>query len=54
MRRYYHYIIGRECNERFGDTSTRKEYIGGKAPILPDGWVVIGVCGFHDKEDKKG
>lgn len=46
--KYYHMIIGREYAERFGDKSTRREYISRHQGSAPAGWVCMGVCGYHE------
>lgn len=55
MKRFYHMIVARESYERFGDKSTRREYISTRQGSAPDGWVCVGVCGYHDvgKLDKR-
>lgn len=50
--KYYHMVIGREMAERFGDTSTRKEYIATTQGHAPKGWVCVGVCGFHEDREE--
>ena len=44
----YHMIIGRETAERFGDKSTRKEYMSIHQGSAPKGWVCVGACGYHE------
>lgn len=46
--KYYHMIIARSVAENAGDKSTRKEYISSKQGAAPDGWICLGVCGFHE------
>lgn len=48
-QKVYHMVIGREPAERFGDTSTRKEYLSTIQGYAPNGWVCVGVCGYHEK-----
>ena len=50
--RYYHMIIARPAAENIGDTSTRREYIARRQGSAPEGWVCVGVCGFHDEPGK--
>lgn len=49
----YHMIVGKECAERFGDKSTRKEYLSTHQGAAPSGYVCIGVCGYHEEPKKK-
>lgn len=49
----YHMIIGRPVAERMGDKSTRKEYLSRKQGSAPDGWVCVGVCGYHETSKKQ-
>lgn len=51
--KFYHMIIGRPGAERMGDTSTRKEYISRKQGAAPDGWVCVGVCGYHEEPKER-
>lgn len=53
MKRFYHMIIARPAAERIGDTSTRREYIHPKQGKAPEGWVCVGVCGYHDEPTKR-
>lgn len=46
--KYYHMIIARPAAERMGDKSTRKEYINRRQGSAPEGWVCVGVCGYHE------
>ena len=46
--RFYHMIIARPAAENVGDHSTRREYICKRQGAHPDGWVCLGVCGYHD------
>lgn len=49
MKKYYHMIVARPAAERTGDTSTRREYISPRQGSAPEGWVCLGVCGYHEK-----
>lgn len=44
----YHMIVGKKWEEEHGDTSTRKEYLSKKQGSAPDGYVCVGVCGYHE------
>jgi len=44
----YKMVIGKECNERLGDKSTRKVYESKKQGSAPHGWVCVGVCGYYE------
>lgn len=46
--RIYHMIIGRKTAENMGDHSTRKEYLSRRQGSAPEGWVCLGVCGYHE------
>lgn len=46
--KYYHMIIARPGPENFGDHSTRREYISPKQGSHPEGWICVGVCGYHE------
>ncbi len=46
----YHMIIAREWQELHGDTSTRKEWQSVVQGAAPDGWVCVGVCGYHEEQ----
>lgn len=50
--RVYHMIIGRKGAETIGDKSTRREYKSARQGAAPDGWICVGVCGFHDEPKK--
>ena len=52
--KYYHMIVGKKIAENAGDISTRKEYISTRQGSAPEGYVCIGVCGYHEtpKENK--
>lgn len=52
-KKYYHMVIARPSVERFGDTSTRKEYISTRQGSAPDGWVCVGVCGYHEESNER-
>ena len=45
MVKYYHMIVQRG--------ETRKEYISRKQGSSPPGWTCVGVCGFHECQEKK-
>ena len=49
MKKYYHMII-----QRKGDLTgeTRREYISTRQGSAPNGWVCVGVCGFHEKAQR--
>ena len=49
MTKYYHMII-----QRIGDLTgkTRREYISRRQGSAPDGWICVGVCGYHEKTKK--
>ena len=47
--KYYHMIIGKKWEEEHNDKSTRREYISRKQGSAPQGWVCLGVCGFHEE-----
>lgn len=51
--KYYHMIIGRKAAEAMGDTSTRREYISRRQGSAPEGWVCLGVCGYHEDPHKR-
>ena len=44
----YHMIIGKKWEESHGDKSTRKEYLSTKQSTAPEGWICVGVCGYHE------
>ena len=44
----YHMIIAMEAVERFGDKSTRKEYMSKRQGSAPQGYICLGVCGYHE------
>ena len=46
--KYYHMIIGKKWEESHGDKSTRKEYLSTKQSSAPEGWICLGVCGYHE------
>lgn len=50
MIKYYHMII-QHMSDNTGET--RKEYISRKQGSAPPGWKCVGVCGFHEKQNKK-
>ena len=52
MAKFYHMIIGRPGPENVGDTSTRREYISRRQGEAPDGWVCVGVCGYHESVER--
>ena len=45
----YHMIIGKAWEEAHGDKSTRKEYLSPRQSTAPQGWVCLGVCGYHEE-----
>ena len=47
MKKFYHMIIQRKCD---WTGETRKEHISTKQGAAPEGWVCVGVCGYHEKE----
>lgn len=50
----YHMIIARPGPERFGDTSTRREYIARRQGSVPSpDWICVGVCGYHETVKKE-
>ena len=49
--KYYHMIIGIPGRERMGDKSSRKEYISRKQGDAPEGWICVGVCGYHERRE---
>lgn len=49
VKRYYHMIVQRRSD---WTGETRKEYISTRQGAAPDGYVCVGVCGFHEKEVK--
>lgn len=49
----YHMIIANPYAERWGDTSTRREYLSTKQGSAPSGWICIGVCGYHEYHAKR-
>lgn len=57
--KYYHVIIeknhpfwtGTEESEKMKDT--RREIICSGKVRCPDGWRIIGVCGYHEKPTEK-
>ena len=51
--KYYHMIVAREVAENVGDHSTRKEYISTRQGSAPNGWVCVGVCGYHEEKRKE-
>lgn len=50
--KYYHMVVGIPGKERMGDTSSKKEYISRKQGDAPEGWVCVGVCGFHENREE--
>ena len=50
MTKYYHMIIQRKY-DRTGET--RREYISTRKGTAPQGWICVGVCGYHEKEEHK-
>ena len=48
--KYYHMIIQRK-SDLTGET--RKEYISRRQGSAPDGWVCVGVCGYHETAKRK-
>lgn len=52
MKKYYHMIIQRRY-DRNGET--RREYISTRQGTAPQGWMCVGVCGYHEapKEEYK-
>ena len=46
MQKVYHMII-----QRSGDWegTTRREYLSTHQGSAPEGWVCVGVCGYHEK-----
>lgn len=44
--KYYHMII-----QRLADLSgeTRREYVSTVQGSAPNGWICVGVCGYHEK-----
>lgn len=52
--KYYHMIIARPGPENVGDHSTRREYISRKQGSHPDGWICLGVCGYHETPKVRG
>ena len=51
--KYYHMIIARSAAENVGDTSTRREYIAKRQGSAPDGWICLGVCGYHEEPKRR-
>ena len=51
--KYYHMIVGKKWEEDHGDTSTRREYISRRQGAAPEGWVCLGVCGYHEEPKRK-
>ena len=47
-KRYYHMIIQRPGYVAWG-TETRREYISTNKKA-PEGWVIVAMCGYHEKE----
>ena len=45
----YHMIIGRRWEEEHGDTSTRREYKSTHQGSAPEGFICVGVCGYHEE-----
>ena len=46
MAKYYHMIIQRPA-DWIGET--RREYISTRQGAAPQGWICVGVCGYHEK-----
>jgi len=51
--KYYHMIIARPGPENFDDHSTRCEYISSRQGSAPEGWICVGVCGYHEDDKYK-
>lgn len=50
MTKYYHMIVQR----RYDWTGeTRREYISTRQGTAPQGWVCVGVCGYHEVPKEK-
>ena len=47
-KKYYHMIIEPIGNWP-GETTGRKEYISTIQGAVPDGYKLVGVCGYHEK-----
>ena len=45
MKKFYHMIIQRKWD---WTGETRREYISRTQGKAPEGWVCVGVCGFHE------
>lgn len=45
--KYYHMIVQYPGDR---DGSTRREYISTTQGSAPEGYVCVGVCGYHEKE----
>ena len=48
MIKYYHMIIQRKYDKT---DETRREYISTRQGAAPQGWICVGVCGYHEKEN---
>lgn len=51
MTKYYHMIIQRKYDQ---NGETRREYISTRQGTAPQGWICVGVCGYHEKEELAG
>lgn len=47
-KKYYHMIVEPIGNWP-GETAGRKEYISTTQGAVPDGYKLVGVCGYHEK-----
>ena len=52
MTKYYHMIVQRRYDH---NGETRREYISTRQGTVPQGWVCVAVCGYHEapKENTK-
>lgn len=51
MTKYYHMIIEKNGHWSEDMTSTRREYIDKRQGRAPQGWHVVGVCGYHEENN---
>lgn len=50
--KYYHMIIQPKSPKNI-DKPERREYISPRQGAAPDGWVCVGVCGYHEEPKNK-
>lgn len=50
MTKYYHMIIQRRVD---WTGETRREYISRRQGSAPEGWICVGVCGYHEVVKEK-